>query len=510
MMKLKSIFIAIFLQILVFFNFCSNDKGIAPANEENDEPQGLTGAYLGQIPPGETPERFAPGVISTSGREFAITFSPDGKECFYTKSLNTNTIMHAKEINNVWTDPSVASFSGTDFDFEPLFIPDGNRVVFGSMRPIPGTSSSDLHQWYMDRSGSDWSAPSPLDSPFRDRFVMYITFAENGNAYYTGDDGIYFSEYDNGGYLEPVKLDDSINSLSNPAHPYISPDESYLIFDAQSEGNADLYISFKNNDGSWSTAQSFGGTINTGIEELCAFVSYDGNYLFFSRLTDTTGDIYWMDAQFIDDLKEINAYTQLSGEYMGQPPPGTVPELFPPPILQSDSDWFWHCTPVFSPDGTEMLFAKRVDSDPPRSDLFYMKIENNHWTVPEIPVFASGWCDQPRFSDDGDRLYFFMSGDGNGIYYVDRTDTGWSDPSILNIPLPNSLGLGDTGFFIKDNIIYYALWYNDQILNIYTSEITGDQCSAPELLTAAYDADSHDNGVYIDYAEDYLMFTSNR
>ena len=41
-------------------------------------------AYLGQNPPGNIPQIFAPGVISLNNRfETYPTFSPDGKEMFF-------------------------------------------------------------------------------------------------------------------------------------------------------------------------------------------------------------------------------------------------------------------------------------------------------------------------------------------------------------------------------------------------------------------------------------------
>ncbi|MBE0655504.1 MAG: hypothetical protein IH594_17005, partial [Bacteroidales bacterium] len=45
----------------------------------------LRGPYLGQNPPGLTPEIFAPGIISTEQFEFGGTFSPDGTEFFFTR-----------------------------------------------------------------------------------------------------------------------------------------------------------------------------------------------------------------------------------------------------------------------------------------------------------------------------------------------------------------------------------------------------------------------------------------
>ena len=41
------------------------------------------GPYLGQKPPGMTPEVFAPGIISTEHKEHStLAFSPDGTEIF--------------------------------------------------------------------------------------------------------------------------------------------------------------------------------------------------------------------------------------------------------------------------------------------------------------------------------------------------------------------------------------------------------------------------------------------
>ena len=43
----------------------------------------LKGPYLGQKPPGMTPEIFAPGIISTNLDERIAAFTPDGKEFYF-------------------------------------------------------------------------------------------------------------------------------------------------------------------------------------------------------------------------------------------------------------------------------------------------------------------------------------------------------------------------------------------------------------------------------------------
>ena len=66
----------------------------------------LKGPYLGQKPPGMTPEIFAPGIISTGLSESYAFFTPDGKELYFMLwGAPYNVILYMKEDNNGWTRP---------------------------------------------------------------------------------------------------------------------------------------------------------------------------------------------------------------------------------------------------------------------------------------------------------------------------------------------------------------------------------------------------------------------
>jgi len=100
--------------------------------QENDYPI-LKGPYLGQKPPGITPEIFAPGIISTTNHlEFSGTFTPDGK------------IMY-----------------------------------FNSNRPFPGFEGErrPTQIWFMERMCDGWGEPKHLCEG------MFVTSSENGNVY---------------------------------------------------------------------------------------------------------------------------------------------------------------------------------------------------------------------------------------------------------------------------------------------------------------------------------------
>ena len=59
-------------------------------------------------------------------------------------------------------------------------------------------------------------------------------------------------------------------------------------------------------DGSWTKSINLGDKINSSMEEICASVSGDGKYLFFHSMRNGNGDIYWVDAKILEELRPKN------------------------------------------------------------------------------------------------------------------------------------------------------------------------------------------------------------
>lgn len=278
--------------------------------------------------PTDIPLVFGAGIISTDDFEFAITFSPKMDEIFFTrrKEGEKNNIYAMKFTDGEWSRPEIAFFSSNDlWDFEPHINPKGDMLYFGTNKQLSDTvKSSGIHEWYVEKKEGSWSEPMPLPQPFvEDRFVMYVTSSNNGNLYFNSmEEGakrgselsIYHSLKEDGEYTSFKKMGKAINTGSMVAHPYIAPDESYMIFDAEKSsgfGDCDLYISFQEK-GVWSEAYNLGAKINTAMCEMTPSVSPDGKYLFFhqgekkTREDESTywlGNIYWVD--FVQLKKEV-------------------------------------------------------------------------------------------------------------------------------------------------------------------------------------------------------------
>jgi len=130
----------------------------------------LKGGYLGQTEPGDTPQMFAPGIVSGHGFESEhspAVFSPDLKEVYWTQKFR-GPILYMEQKNGVWTAPKPAPFCSEYGDGEPIFSPDGKKLFFLSFRPLKPEGPSDKeNMWYIDRTLEGWSEKGGLNrNPF--------------------------------------------------------------------------------------------------------------------------------------------------------------------------------------------------------------------------------------------------------------------------------------------------------------------------------------------------------
>ncbi len=263
------------------------------------------GPYLGQNPPGLEPEVFAPGIVTLANRfEFNGSITPNGREFYFTvssTSYTANKVMVTYQKDGVWTTPAVAPFSGWDLDWGIYPSPDGRRLFFSSGRP---SQSWDVNIWMCEREGADWGEPTKLalNSPAGD-YAGTCTW--DGTHYFgslrNGLISIFRSVPVAGEYSHVERLPYPINTGGRDLNPYIAPDESYLIFASDRGDNQDLYISYRNEDDSWTEPLNLGLPVSSQDSEWNPFLSPDGQYLFFARSTGTTSapqnvDLYWVHA----------------------------------------------------------------------------------------------------------------------------------------------------------------------------------------------------------------------
>lgn len=295
---------------------------IGPDAPDPSDLTSLTGAYLGQDPPGASPVRFAPDILLANSVWHWISppkFSPDGREMVFTKYVNGNPdwkylyAMH-RTANDEWTLPQEVPFgakSGEDEDCHATFSIDGSKLFFLSDR-------SGKRFFFVTQDGDRWSDPVPVNIPNLSGGVgNQFSIARDGTIYFDMSESVtydvpydlYRSRLINGEYGEPENLGAAINTDDCYEYaPFVDPDEDYIIFVSDRPGGFgghDLYISFQNPDGSWTEPRNMGDTINSSAGDTIPYVSPDGKYFFFisRRAGDRGWNPYWVDAQIIEELR---------------------------------------------------------------------------------------------------------------------------------------------------------------------------------------------------------------
>jgi len=274
----------------------------------------LRGEYLGQRKPAMTPALFAPGIVSTEKDELNSVFTPDGGEFYFTirTAQGPWKIMVMKRTGEVWSDPRIASFSEKFSDVDLFISPDGKRLYFCSNRSLDGKGASlaTYDIWVCERKGAEWSAPVNLGAPVNsDENEFYPSVTRDGTLYFQswrsgslGGTDIYRAKLENGVYRKPENLGPPICGDLREGEALVSPDESFVVLSVNrpdSFGQGDLYVSFRDGDGSWTEPRNLGGAINTKANENCPILSPDGKFLFYT----SGGDIYWVSSEIIQSLR---------------------------------------------------------------------------------------------------------------------------------------------------------------------------------------------------------------
>lgn len=297
---MKKAYFILIIVVAIFLNACNTKNQKA----NNLDFPALEDQYFGENPPGLVPKLFDPKIVSPEGLFEGGTFSPDMKEFYFTRKngkYKKRTFFVIRYENGSWGNESE-----TDIKW-PQFSENGTMMYEG--------------KWYRERTDTGWSEPKNQGEFLKDQ-AHGISLSSKGTYYFgfnekegRGYGSIRYSRLIDGKRENPVKMSKEINTGRWIAHPFIAPDESYLMWDAEKGegyGDGDLYISFRQKNGSWGEAINMGVQINTSSNESSPRVTHDGKYLFFTRgewkveedgSRNYVGKRYWVDAKIIETLR---------------------------------------------------------------------------------------------------------------------------------------------------------------------------------------------------------------
>lgn len=258
------------------------------------------------LPGIDSSEIFAEGLISVADRyEFGISFSSNGSKILFSCQNESNSqsyLLFSELKEGTWTNPDtiVLAKGRYPYEMEAFFSPLNDYVYFTVIDSL-GPKILRIRQDKLFTGGYEEVDTSLTRIP-----AFYSTTSLFGRT--------YFSNLAEGGKIFSFGFSEKGFQLKNEqveysGHPFIAPDESFLLIDARltDDRQRDICIVFKDDNGHWTKPVPLGSEVNTTFSETCPSLSSDGKYLFFSRYNELNekSNIYWISSEILYKLKPI-------------------------------------------------------------------------------------------------------------------------------------------------------------------------------------------------------------
>jgi len=249
--------------------------------------------YLGQIPPGEQAELFAPDVLIHEAHD-APHVSQDERWLLFS-GMGTGITFYRLVDGRLAETPNPLGFEIPEVCNGIVISISEDRVYIREWK------DGGEYLYYIDKTEEGWTPPKYLNlEDFNATWQFSV--AANENIYYSAGK-IMVSRYDSGAYTaaQPLKLEDDTELRG--ADPYISPNEDYLLCSI----NGNLHISYRLGSGKWSRPVNLGPNINSDQLDICPQITPNGKYLLFnSRRNGPDWVVFWVRADFIEELRPVD------------------------------------------------------------------------------------------------------------------------------------------------------------------------------------------------------------
>jgi hypothetical protein len=206
-----------------------------------------------------------------------------------------------------------------------------------------------------------------------------------------------------------------------------------------------------------------------------------------------------------------------TGEYVGQTPPGTEPELFAPGFVTTG---LYTRDVAMTPDGSELYFGVLLG----RFNVIMEthKEPDGRWSIPEVAAFSRDsrfFHLEPAIAPDGSRLMFLSTRvegrepepaeirtwTNQDIWVVDRQGDAWSEAYNLGPPVNTE----ESEFFPSltgDGTLYFTRANSDGSESyIYRARLMEGVYQEPERLGPEVNSTSNQFNAFIAPDESYLI-----
>lgn len=270
--------------------------------------------------------------INSKYRELVPVISADDSLLYFVRAGHPENIGAAK-LQDIWfakkmPDGNFTTAQNIGFpinnnenNFIISSLPDGNTLIIGSKYNIDGTLEKGISKTQRKLDG--WSFPDTLAIKNFYNFNMFSSYSmsssgkillmslERKDTY--GIQDIYVSFLnDNGTWTEPKNLGNVINTAAPEVTPFIASDEKTLYFSTSGRpgfGMHDMFVSKRLDDSwqSWSEPLNLGNRLNTSNWDAYYTVPASGNYAYFVSAENSFGQ---------EDIFRVKLHESVKPEYV--------------------------------------------------------------------------------------------------------------------------------------------------------------------------------------------------
>lgn len=184
-------------------------------------------------------------------------------------------------------------------EYYPALTVDNSQLYYTRMRKADefslstGAFEEDFYISYFENN--EWTMSRALGPPLNTHYnegvqaispdgrIIIFTACNKDDSF--GSCDLYIAEKSGGKWQKPQNLGAAINSQKSDSQPTLSADGKLLIFSsnrAGGQGQFDLWMSRKDENGKWLPAENLGTEINSDQDENSPFLHPGGKVLFFS------------------------------------------------------------------------------------------------------------------------------------------------------------------------------------------------------------------------------------
>ena len=214
-----------------------------------------------QNPKAFNPINIGPG-INTHFPEYFPTMTVDGKTIFFTRQIS---------------DPRVENYFAQEDFYISQF---GENKIWGASIAMPSNVNT------INNEGAPTIAADG-------KSLIFVGCSDESGTYYgenrkgKGSCDLFFTQKVGDKWNTPINLPGNVNTTHWETQPSLSADGKTLYFirglrNREGKRDADIYVSYLQQDGTWGTAQRLPNTVNTPYAEESVHIHPDGRTLYFA------------------------------------------------------------------------------------------------------------------------------------------------------------------------------------------------------------------------------------